>query len=66
MGWELHAGDRASQGGSEPFLHYLPRCLYLCVEGATWVVHPRLGKGVVPLHPVTRTWVLNDATEAHI
>ena len=66
VGWELHPGDRRNLAGCERLLSYLPRCLYLRVEGASWVIHSRLGPGVFPLFPVTRTWELNAATGAKI
>ncbi|CAK0869630.1 unnamed protein product [Prorocentrum cordatum] len=42
VGWELHPADRVRVAGSERFLNYLPRCLYLRVDGATWNVDPKL------------------------
>ena len=58
VGWELHPADRVRVEGAERFLSYLPRCLYLRVDGARWIVDPKLGPGVFPLHPVQRTWEL--------
>jgi len=66
VGWDLHSADRHILPGCERLLHYLPRCLYLQVEGAQWVIHPKLGPGVFPLFPVTRTWELNTKTGTKI
>ena len=29
IGWDLHPADRLRNSGTERFLHYLPRCIYL-------------------------------------
>ena len=50
----------------ERFLQYLPKCLFLRVEGAKWVIDAKLGEGVFPLFPVTRTWELNEASGAKV
>ena len=61
IGWELHPADRLCKDGAERFLDYLPLCIFLEFEDATWVVDKRLGPGVWPLYPVERTWTLNEA-----
>ena len=66
IGWDLHAADRQRKDGAERFLDYLPLCIYVRFEEAAWVVHPRLGPGVLPLYPVDRTWTLNEASGAKI
>ena len=60
-GWELHPGDRLRKDGAERFLEYLPLCIYLRFDDATWTIDKRLGPGVWPLYPVVRTWTLNEA-----
>lgn len=52
--------------GAERYLHYLPRRIYIRFGNVEWQIHPRLGKGVIALHPVTRSWELNKATCATI
>ena len=59
LGWDLHSGDRRQVGGSERYLEYMPICIFLQFEKAEWTVDERLGKGVWPLYPVERTWILN-------
>ena len=66
VGWELHPADRLRHDGTERFLHYQPQCIYIKFADATWTVDKRLGVGVWPLYPVTRQWVLNEASGAKI
>jgi len=66
LGWELHPADRERKDGTERFLHYLPLCIYIKFEGQAWVAHKLLGPGVLPLYPVERTWILNDASGAKV
>ncbi len=61
IGWELHPADRLRQDGAERLLDYLPLCIFLHFEDATWIIDKRLGLGVWPLYPVERTWTLNEA-----
>jgi len=54
-GWDLHPGDRVRVDNGQRFLQYLPLCIYVKFDKATW----RLGKfpaGVFPLFPCERTW----------
>ena len=48
VGWDLHPAGRHNLPGSERLLNYLPRCLYLRLEGTEWKIHPHLGPGVFP------------------
>ena len=60
IGWHLHVADkRMDIPGAERFLEQLPKCLFLKVDNVDWIIDPRLGPGVFPLHPVYRTWELN-------
>ncbi len=61
MDWDLHPADRLRQDGAERLLDYLPLCIFLHFENATWIIDKRLGPGVWPLYPVERTWTLNEA-----
>ncbi len=54
VGWELHPLDREGVIGPERFLNYLPKCIYVQFEGATWEVLKELGPGVFPLYPTIR------------
>ena len=40
----------------------MPAVIYLKLEKADWVIHPRLPPGVWPLWPVKRQWVINNKT----
>ncbi|CAE7860116.1 esrp2 [Symbiodinium microadriaticum] len=44
----------------------MPRCVYVAFAGATWKVGAGLEKGVYPLTPAVRTWVVNNRTGAKI
>ena len=39
---------------------------FLKFDKVTWTIDERLGVGVLPLYPVQRTWMLNEATQAKI
>ena len=58
--------DQRSSEGVERYLTRLPACIYLKFEDVSWIVDTRLGKGVYPLHPVQRTWILNESSGARI
>ena len=64
VGWVLHPADQKAGKGSERMLKYLPACIYVQFEGATWRVHQNLPQGVFPLKAVKRTWTVNAQTEA--
>ena len=66
VGWDLHAGDRVHETGSERLLNYLPNIIYVYFPGATWQVHSQLARGVFPLKAVTRVWELNKATQTKV
>ncbi len=66
VGWELHPADVKESSGIERYLHYMPKVIYVQIDGAEWTIDPKLGQGVVPLVPVDRTWELNQATGAKI
>ena len=58
VGWDLYDLDREFVRGAERFLNYLPKCIYIKFDGATWVIHKDLGPGVFPLYPTECTWTL--------
>ena len=66
VGWDLHPADRQRDEEPERRLNYLPRCIYLKFENATWRIHPDLPVGVFPLRPVKREWVVNRTTDAKV
>ena len=66
VGWVLHSADRLEGGEHERMLQYLPLCIYIKFEGATWQVHSKLPPGVFPLRGVQRSWVVNRQTEAKV
>ena len=66
IGWELHPADKLKTVGSQRVLQYLPRVIYLKFDNAEWEISAKLGKGVFPLKPVTRTWEVNKLTNAKI
>ncbi len=65
-GWDLHAAERVRTTGSERLLSYMPKLIFLKFAEVKWHLHPDLEVGVFPLRPVTREWVVNDATGAKI
>ena len=67
IGWELHSIDRKfDTNNADRYLAKMPACIYLKFQNVTWSVDSTLGIGVFPLHPVQRTWILNEATQAKI
>ena len=60
-GWDLHTADRDHQAGSQKMFSYLPQLIYFQFPDAEWQIHPRLPKGVFPLHFVQRTWMLSES-----
>jgi hypothetical protein len=65
VGWELHTGDLDKGDGDQILLGYLPRVVFVEFDNVTWQL-PGLPKGVLPIAPMTHTWILNKATETKI
>ena len=61
-GWEKHPADEEMQKGSQRILNYMPTIIFLKFENADWKVHRNLDKGVWPLWPVKRQWIVNKST----
>ena len=59
VGWKLDARDREKSEESQRRLNYLPTCIFIQFQGATWKIHPNLPPGVFPFVPVEREWKLN-------
>ena len=65
VGWQLHAGDRKPGAADELELSYLPKGIFLDIDGARWRI-PGLPEGVFPLPSVQRTWLLTKEPKVSI
>ena len=54
--------EASQQSGGERRLHFLPKCIYLKFEGATWQIDD-LEVGVYPLMPSNNPWIVSEATK---
>ena len=50
----------------EWILTKMPRIIYVKFPGATWTILDDFGPGVYPVTPVSRTWVVNQKTQAKV
>ena len=65
-GWAPHPREERLDVDGEWVLTKMPQVIYLYFEDAPWTVHPKLGKGVYPLTPVSRTWQVNKKTKVKV
>ena len=54
--------EASQQSGGERKLQFLPKCIYLKFEGATWQIDD-LEMGVYPLMPSNNPWTVCEATK---
>ena len=66
VGWDLHTIDRIKMQGIERHLTRMPTCIHLEFADVEWTIDEQLGRGVFPLHPVQRSWELNESTGAKV
>ena len=65
VGWELHAADKVPNTSPERLLRYMPKVIFILVDGAEWKLSG-LPQGVYPLPVVERNWTLNKGTGAKL
>ena len=65
VGWELYAADKGPDTSPELLLRYMPRVIFILVDGAQWKLSG-LPQGVYPLQTVERNWILNKETGAKL
>ena len=46
----------------EKMLQFLPVCIYLKFENATWRIHKDLEQGVWPMYATNKTWTVSEST----
>ena len=66
VGWAPHPKEERLDVDGEWLLTKMPQIIYLHFEDARWTIHPELGKGVYPLTPVMRKWMVNKRTKVYV